>query len=188
MRSCAGAQGMYPISPLPLLPENQGYVSRSTQALFVVADLCLPPSTPVGRSFVLVCPTQMKISIAWGWSSTFWRKSTLKCLLCSCWSEWALEESACLCLASNIKVKQLGCDWRKCPRRALIEHWCHVLLKISIMLPHLQQGLHKAKGKSLLKPRVSLNPKISGRHVCSPGNKRHWLCLWHSSVTYPWNV
>lgn len=47
MRSGAGAHGMYPTSLLPLLSENQGYVNRCTQTLFMVADLCLPPSTPV---------------------------------------------------------------------------------------------------------------------------------------------
>lgn len=37
-------------------------------------------------------------------------------------------------------------------------------MKMSIVLPHLHQGGHEQR-ESLLRPRVSSDPKISGRHV-----------------------
>ena len=69
-----------------LPPSHPSYLKITTmlaglrRSHFVVADLCLPPSTPVGMSFVLVCLTHTKTSFAWGWiSPLLGRASALDC-------------------------------------------------------------------------------------------------------------
>lgn len=104
-------------------------------------------------SFVLVCPTQMKISIAWGWRSAFWRRSTLECpVVCSALAGLNELWESQLAFAQQVTSKWNTWDVtegnapEELPVSALREHWCHVLMKMSIVLPHLQQAGKASSG------------------------------------------